>query len=78
MLLGGALSLWSCLLGNLIGYATAASRARGLSAAEAIVILASHGGEFLIEDALTPLNLVACLFAGIGGAVVSRSRAVAH
>lgn len=72
MLLGGALSLWACLLGNLVGFAIAASRARGLSAAEAIVILASHGGEFLIEDALTPLNLVACLVAGIAGAIVSK------
>lgn len=72
MLLGGALSLWSCLLGNLVGFAIMAARARGLSAAEAIVILGSHGGEFLIEDALTPLNLVACLVAGVAGAIVSK------
>ena len=72
MILGGVLSTVSCLAGNFAGFATATSRARSLTFVEAVVVLGSHGGSFLVEDALTAFNLVACGVAGIVGAIVSR------
>lgn len=73
-LLAGGFSAWSCLLGNVAGFATATARERGMSAVEAIVILGSHGGEWLAEDATAPLSLAACLLAGIAGALVMARR----
>ncbi|MCE9583972.1 MAG: hypothetical protein K8T20_15925 [Planctomycetes bacterium] len=76
MLLGGWLSLWSCVFGTMAGFAIAAARSRGLNAGEAIVILGSHGGTFLVEDAMTPLSLVAYILAAILGALLSRRGSV--
>jgi predicted metal-binding membrane protein len=72
ILLGGWLSLWSCLFGTMGGFVMQEARSRGLNAGEAIVILASHGGEFLVKGAMTSQSVVAYILAAIIGALLSR------